>query len=844
MEYEPLDLSAIYNAGVEALAEGTQLPSGLQYFHGIPFLMGRDGNDGGRAVIAMDGTATPLVIPIKRRAKRMIFAHRLTCLDIGRPEDVGQAVAEYVFCFSNGEKLTTLVRERFEIAAVASKEAKEAASSRLGSIGLPELPFRAVPDQRHSLMPRYSGNWGEAGLRQKESVEAEARWNYLWSWTNPEPASTIETVEIVPKGPPFIVSAVTLGYLDEEPFARDGRRPVRIALKDPADAQKPFDLDVEVDRGVATHAFPLPEPSAEQFLNDPLKGWGQSPSTTSGAAYVEVSAIPSASVTVRLAGEAVGEVKWGELEEKEVIDTPRVRFDLVERGKNWVHVTILDDETGKPVPCRVHFRCPEGIPYQPHGHHNQVNSNLGTWHVDVGADVRLGHITYAFTDGTCQGWLPRGEVIVDIARGFEYEPLRTKVRIEPGQRELTLRIKRWINMNARRWFSGDSHVHFLSTQGSHTESQAEDLNIVNLLQAQWGSLFTNSEDFTGAPSVSRMGDNIIYVSQENRQHFMGHLILWGLKRPVMPWGSDGPPEGEIGGTLEITLSHWADESHAQGAYVIGPHFPVTNGEPAALIATGRLDAIEMIRHTELNHSHYYRYLNCGYRLPLVGGTDKMSNEVPVGTYRTYVYVPDDEEFNYENWCKNVARGRTFMSGGPMLHFTVDGHQIGDVAHLSGPGTVEVEAWAESILPIHRLEIVQEGRVIASTADPGGGRRLELKEKVKVDRHTWLAARCGGPNYYDSSRHHDVWTRGIFAHTSPIYVSCGGEWWMFDESVARYMLTMIQGDLAYIMETSGQHRPGTVTHHHGEDGHIAYLQRPLLEAREAIRRRMERPGLST
>ena len=57
-----------------------------------------------------------------------------------------------------------------------------------------------------------------------------------------------------------------------------------------------------------------------------------------------------------------------------------------------------------------------------------------------------------------------------------------------------------------------------------------------------------------------------------------------------------------------------------------------NGEHAALIATGRLDGVEMLRQTEINHSHYYRYLNCGYRLPLVGGTDKMGNDVPVGAW--------------------------------------------------------------------------------------------------------------------------------------------------------------------------------------------------------------------
>jgi hypothetical protein len=133
-----------------------------------------------------------------------------------------------------------------------------------------------------------------------------------------------------------------------------------------------------------------------------------------------------------------------------------VRFEIIDTGRNWVHITVLDDETGLPVPCRVHFRSARGVPYAPHGHHAHVNSNLETWHVDVGGDVRLGQMSYAYIDGKCQGWLPRGEVHVDVARGFEYEPLRQRVTIEPGQRELTLRLRRWADMNAERYFSGDT----------------------------------------------------------------------------------------------------------------------------------------------------------------------------------------------------------------------------------------------------------------------------------------------------------------------------------------------------------------------------------------------------
>src|SRR4029077_3438449 len=136
-------------------------------------------------------------------------------------------------------------------------------------------------------------------------------------------------------------------------------------------------------------------------------------------------------------------------------------------------------------------------------------------------------ITYAYINGRCEGWLPRGEVIVDVARGFEYEPLRTRLTIEPGQQELVLRLKRWRDMNAERWFSGDTHVHFLSTQGAHTEAAGEDLDVVNLLMSQWGALFTDTQEWTGRPHVSPDGGTIVYATQENRQHILGHLTLLG-----------------------------------------------------------------------------------------------------------------------------------------------------------------------------------------------------------------------------------------------------------------------------------------------------------------------------
>lgn len=118
--------------------------------------------------------------------------------------------------------------------------------------------------------------------------------------------------------------------------------------------------------------------------------------------------------------------------------------------------------------------------------------------------------------------------------------------------------------------------------------------MINLLLSQWGDFFTNTEEFIGGPSVSRDGGSIVYATQENCQHLLGHLTLLRLKRRVMPWGSDGLNEAEFAGSLETTLSHWADRCHDQGGTVIIPHLPVPNGKPAALVATGRADAIEFL----------------------------------------------------------------------------------------------------------------------------------------------------------------------------------------------------------------------------------------------------------
>ena len=793
--YEPVDLSAACNAGREVLGdEPGDVPLGRVDLRGLPFLIGPEPSSAERCFLL---PGAPVRVGIGRVARRVIVAHRL--LEPGAPAGhaVGRIVAEYVFHLAGGEVVTAPIRERFEIQVVPP--------------GWGRLPFLAVTDTSDYNLPRFAGSWGEAGARLAEHDMGWPRGYFLWCWENPHPERAVEQIEFIPRGSRFIVAGITTSDLDEYPFVRAPARPVRLVAKDGRSGV----LDIDVDRGVATYPQPLPG-------EDDRAGWG---ATDGASAYTSIAALPSATVAVRQGGDELGQVRWGDVERDGRADTGQVSLELVEGGRNWVHVSVVDDATGRTVPCRVHFRSAEGIPYQPHGHHNHVTQNLGSWHYDVGGDIRLGQRSYAYIDGTCQGWLPRGDVVVDVARGFEYEPLRQTVRIERGQRDLTLRISRVADMASEGWWSGDSHVHFLSTPGAQLEQRGEDLRVVNLLQTQWGALFTNTEDFSGRPSVVDGGGYVTYVGQENRQHALGHMLLWGLKEPVMPWCSDGPDEAELGGALDATMSDWADRTHAQGGTVVAAHFPNPNGEPAVLVATGRADAVEMLAHSEDAMLEYYRYLNSGYRLPLVGGTDKMSSAVPVGLYRTYARL--DEEFSYEAWCRAVRSGRTFLSGGPLVTLSADGCEPGDTVGLSGPGTVSVHAAVRSIFPLRSLEVVRNGEVVMRT-EANGGRQAEISGELRIDGNSWIACRAFGVDY-----HLDDWGRRVFAHTSPVYVACGGDWTMTDPEGIRYIRTLVEGAREYVRHTAVRRSDQFTTHHHGENDHLAWLERPFAEALRAL-----------
>lgn len=830
--YKPVPLGEACNAGTSILGDGGTMSLGARPLRGIPFQIA---DDPGRCFVLLE-PSRPVAIPVDDHATWVIIAHRVVGSRILTGDIAGGELGRYVFRYRDGGAVDAPIRERLEVSFVQTSPE-----------GWGQLPLLALPDRFDASPSRYTGMFAATGHRLTD-VQLQPTELFLWAWRNPEPSRKVSVIELhgAPTAARLVVAGISLSTLDEHPLRLPPARPVGIEIaRDTSDPAR--DLTLQVDRGIATYTHPLRPGGRSHRAPDPLTGWGEPRERHGKRVFSYVAALPSATITVRDRDRVLGEATWAEIAAAGDVEAGQVRIHTLEDGRNWVRTTVVDDATGDPLPCRIHFSSPAGVPYQPHGHHDHVNSDLyersgrlGTdqavWNLDVGGDLRLGRITYAYIDGRCEGWLPRGEVLIDAAQGFEYEPLRTTVRLEPGQRELTIRLKRVSDAARDGWYSGDTHVHFLSVDGAHLEARGEGLNVVNLLASQWGRLFTNTEDLTGRASVSPDGRTIVHVSQENRQHALGHLSLLGLKRPVTPWCTDGAPEAELGGSLESGLAHWADQCHQQGGLVVLPHFPAPYSELAALVATGRADAAEFVDHRVSSHHAYYRYLNAGYRLALVGGTDKMSGDVPVGVSRTYAHIPSSEPFTFEAWCRAIAAGRTFMSSGPLIFLRIDGALPGGVIRVRGGGRVHVEVAVTSIFPVHELQLVQAGRVVATASSASGTKALALREDVTVTEDTWFAARVAGPGYTAALRHRDDWTRGVMAHTSPIYVTCGEVWRMRDDDALREMAALIEGGLRYIRELSPQWEDDRVTHHHGGD-HSAWLERPFLEGRAAVQARI-------
>src|SRR5215469_4398756 len=88
--------------------------------------------------------------------------------------------------------------------------------------------------------------------------------------------------------------------------------------------------------------------------------------------------------------------------------------------------------------------------------------------------------------------LPPGNYDLVIERGKEYVPVHETIAMVSEKRSVTVRLRRWVDMRGRGWYSGDMHLHRpLRDVGALMKS--EDL-AVSIPVTRWKANETFQED--------------------------------------------------------------------------------------------------------------------------------------------------------------------------------------------------------------------------------------------------------------------------------------------------------------------------------------------------------------
>lgn len=426
-----------------------------------------------------------------------------------------------------------------------------------------------------------------------------------------------------------------------------------------------------------------------------------------------------------------------------------------------------------------------------------------------------------FVPGSFTLSLPAGRYKLIVGKGFEYTPVAATPEIAAGRETgIKVELKRWVDMPARGWYSGDGHVHYerLSPDANPpllTWAQAEDVHLINVVR-MGDALQTYFEQYQfGHPGrFTRPGYALVPGQEDPRTENFGHTLHMNLQSAIR-----FPNQYYL-------YDKVFDEAHRQGglsgyAHAYQPlRFSFFVRENMTLNLPGRnVDFAEISEFGDIDTNVYYEFLNLGFRLTATAGSD-----VPwghsIGTSRVYAYT--GRRFNPDDWFAAIKAGRTFVTTGPMLDLQVNGERPGADLHVKAGDTLRITASAEGLHAAPEyLEVVQQGELIKSA--PRTGRHLQLTTRFRVTGSTWIAARCAG------------------AHTSPVYVHVGEEpTWKRDSVPDLIQTRMRQLDNLEQLTRTRIHpgQQGGWNNPEGFRAQVPEIVKRIAAAREIYRRMLE------
>jgi hypothetical protein len=126
----------------------------------------------------------------------------------------------------------------------------------------------------------------------------------------------------------------------------------------------------------------------------------------------------------------------------------------------------------------------------------------------------------------------------------------------------------------------------------------------------------------------------------------------------------------------------------------------------------------------------------------------------------------------QGWFDGLKQGRTFVTNGPMLEFSVNGREMGSELHLKKGDKITISAAAAlnpDIDRLRRLELVEQGSVIKTVTSREGSEALRMELQMEAKHGTWFVLKAYGRQ--------DGFQRNVVAMSAPIYIDVdGGGFW--------------------------------------------------------------------
>lgn len=385
--------------------------------------------------------------------------------------------------------------------------------------------------------------------------------------------------------------------------------------------------------------------------------------------------------------------------------------------------TVLDAVSGKPVPCWVEIRCPDG-------------TVLNDWAV---ADAWHGFPC----NGSFKVEVPPVPLQVFIRFPLSHESIDAHVLPEAGRVvERTWSVRPWVPLSALNMVAGESHNHIsdrYTPEQAALYAEAFGLRYLNICQG-WMKNPNSSTQPSGVEIAQHLqaassSSVSLHFGAERPKTRYGHV--WWLNLPPFddPFGEyagwhdssyvnrvkeSGSDSSDLQETcplqMEPPLEIWR-HYRSQGAACVAAHptswwlerpddeLVVTNISaelPYALLSGYGPDALVVMGYDPdqiFYQNLWFHLLNEGYQLAGCGETDgSLRGAHHIGQIVTHTALAEGESYTPEALVRALREGRSVMSSGPFIHFSADdgGIRMGDSVEANGSRhLLRVEAWSAS-----------------------------------------------------------------------------------------------------------------------------------------------------